>query len=705
MSRLREIDLQYVWHPFTQMKDFRADEDLIMVRGQGNYLYDEEGRRYFDATSSLWVTPHGHNHPALNAAVRHQVGKLAHSTLLGIGNEAAALLAERLVRVAPGRLSRVFYSDNGSTAVEVALKMAFQYHRHRGATGEQRSRFVSLANGYHGDTVGSVSVGGMDLFHSIFQPLLFHTHLAPSPNCYRCPFGREHPGCGLECVAAMGRILEAEGDAIAAVVVEPLIQGAGGMVIYPPEVLRGYAEAARRHGVLLIVDEVATGFGRTGTMFACERAGVVPDVICLGKALTAGTLSFAAAVAPEHVYEAFLADWVEFKTFFHGHTFTGNPLGCAVALANLDLVEAPDFLPRVRRVGEHLGRRLERLAESHPNVGDARLLGMMAGIELVADKGSRKPLPTESRTGHRVCLAAREAGVLARPLSDVLVLMPPLSATAAEVDHLVDALEYGIDRVVRGERCAAPRRQWQADPAGATLLEARHAAPAADAHRLLVTGTDTGVGKTVALMALARAAAARKHAVCAYKPVESGVADAPAGTTDRERLASVSTRPVPGPELSFGPPLSPHLAARLAGTEVPFEAIAEALQPEPLAAGVTLVEGAGGLLVPFAGDWTFADLARETGLAVLVVVGDKLGCLNHTLLTVRMVNDIGLPLAGVVLHRLVPGTIDPSQDYNEAELRRLLGDHFLGVIPYIEDLDDPAALAAAGEEVARRLWE
>jgi adenosylmethionine-8-amino-7-oxononanoate aminotransferase len=702
MTRLKSVDLQYVWHPFTQMRDFDPHENLIMVRGDGNYLEDDRGMRYLDATSSLWVNAHGHNHPVLNSAIRHQVGKLSHSTLLGIGNEASALLAQRLVEISPPSLTRVFYSDNGSTAAEVALKMAFQYHRHKGATGSQRSRFVSLREGYHGDTLGSVSVGGMDLFHAIFKPLLFHTYLAPSPNCYRCPFDASYPGCQMPCVGALEKLLAERGDEIAAVILEPLVQGAGGMVIYPPAVLRGYYEATRRHGVLFIVDEVATGFGRTGTLFACEQAGVEPDMMALAKALTGGYLPVAATLVAEEIYQTFMADWAEFKTFFHGHTFTGNPLGCAAALANLDLVTAPTFLPRVNAVARHLAERLDRLRD-HPNVGSIRQLGLMGGIELVAEKSSRKPLDWQLRTGHHVCLAAREAGVLARPLGDVLVLMPPLSSTDGEVDLLVDALEYGIDRVVRGGTAPVPHLMGAAHTGFSVLAEPPAAQRTSNNARLFVTGTDTGVGKTVVTMALAAACRRFGGAPVAYKPVESGVEGVAPAQTDRGRLASVADALVGAPEIALPLPLSPNVAARLAGVEVPFEELVVAVS-QAAPAGPLMVEGAGGLMVPCTDGWSFADLARRAGLGALVVVGDKLGCLNHTLLTVSMANSLGIAVAGVVLHRLEPEVTQVAQDHNGAELARLLGALYLGTVPYVEDLSDMSALADAGAEVAQRLW-
>ena len=707
MAALKDTDLRYVWHPFTQMRDFEPDEALVMVRGRGNYLYDEDGNRYFDATSSLWVNVHGHAHPGLNAALRRQVGRLAHSTLLGLGNEPSALLAEQLVEMAGGRLARVFYSDNGSTAVEVALKMAFQYHRHRGATGTRRSRFVSLSNGYHGDTVGAVSVGGMELFHSIFSPLLFHTYLAPSPSCHRCPFGLAHPGCGLACVTAMEELLDDKGDEIAAVVVEPLVQGAGGMVIYPPEVLKGYEQAARSRGVFLIVDEVATGFGRTGTMFACEQAGVQPDFMTVAKGLTGGYLPVAATLVSNEVYESFLADWKEFRAFFHGHTYTGNPLGCAAALANLELVRRPGFLDRVRGTGEHLEAcARERLGEN-PFVGSIRTLGMMGGIELVADRATGKSLPGRDRTGHRVCLEARRAGVLARPLGDVIVLMPPLSSSLGEVAHLVEALAWGIDRVLGKSGGSPPRFEVRCSPETGVMGEATAVVRVSGPTRVLVTGTDTGVGKTVVTACLAAALAQLPtQGVLCYKPVETGV---PAVRKDGDGsdgalLGRVSTARHDLPEFRLLRPLSPNIAARLDGMPVDFEAVASSIRHFADEGTVLLVEGAGGFLVPVTDQLTFADLAAEAELSVILVVGDKLGCINHTLLSVRAINDMGLCLAAVVVHPFQPGPADGSSLHNVAELRRILSDSVVLQIPYVDNLTDMAALARAGASAVATIW-
>jgi adenosylmethionine---8-amino-7-oxononanoate aminotransferase len=411
-------DRTHLWHPFTQQRGWVEEEPLIVERAEGTDLIDVDGRRYIDGVSSLWCNVHGHCHPRIDAAVRDQLDRVAHSTMLGLTHRPAIELARRLVELAPPGLTRVFYSDSGSTAAEIALKMAFQYWRQRGE--EQRSRFVALRMAYHGDTIGSVSAGGIDLFHSLYRPLLFDTLKA-------------EPGD----LADMERLLAAHEGEVAAVIMEPLVQGAAGMLVHPEGYLRGVRELCDRYGVLLILDEVATGFGRTGRMFACEHEGVAPDLLCLAKGITGGYLPLAATLATERIYEGFLGEFEEFRTFFHGHTYTGNPLACAAALATLDVFRDERTLDLLAPKIELLAELLEPLA-AHPAVREVRRCGFMTGIEL-AD------FPLAARMGHRVTLEARRRGAIVRPLGDVVVLMPPLSITEAELRRLVsitcDAIE------------------------------------------------------------------------------------------------------------------------------------------------------------------------------------------------------------------------------------------------------------------------
>lgn len=435
---LKQWDREFVWHPFTQMQGFREEDPLIISRGEGIYLYDIQGNRYLDGVSSLWANLHGHRRPELDQALTAQLNQVAHSTLLGIAHPPAILLARRLVELAPPGLSKVFYSDNGSTAVEVALKVAFQFWRNRGQT--QKQRFLKLSGGYHGDTLGAVSVGGIPIFHEIYRPLLFDTLEAPAPYCYRCSHLDD---CGQQCLTRLEELVAAHHQELAALIVEPVMQGAAGMIAQPPGYLAKVREVTRQHNVLLIADEVAVGFGRTGAMFACEHEGVSPDLLCLAKGITGGYLPLAATLATDEVYQAFLGAFEEFKTFFHGHTYTGNPLGAAVGLASLDIFAKDQVLAGLPAKTAQLAGRLEKMAE-HPHVGDIRQRGLMVGIELVADKTTREPFPLEQRVGHQVILAARKLGAILRPLGDVIVLMPPLCITAAELDVLCDITREAI---------------------------------------------------------------------------------------------------------------------------------------------------------------------------------------------------------------------------------------------------------------------
>lgn len=439
--RLLEQDLRHLWHPFTQQQVWPDDDPLIIERAEGNHLIDDLGRRYLDGVSSLWVTVHGHRKREIDEAVRAQLDRVAHSTLLGLSSVPAVELAAKLVAIAPGGLTRVFYSDSGSTSVEIAVKMAYQYWRQKGRP--EKRRFVALQEAYHGDTVGSVSVGGIDLFHATFRDLLFEVDRIPTPYEYRWPGPGE---CLEQCVRAAAELLERRGKEIAGLVVEPLVQGAAGMLVQPRGYLSRLAELCRRHEVLLICDEVATGFGRTGTMFAVEQEGVRPDLMCVAKGLTGGYLPLAATLATEEIYSAFLGGVAEKRTFFHGHTYTGNPLACAAALANLELFERERTLERMRPAMDALAEELARVAEL-PHAGEVRRRGMMLGVELVKDRRTKEEYAYGDRVGHRVCLAVRKRGVILRPLGSVVVLMPPLSLTVEEAHHLGGAVREAIVEV------------------------------------------------------------------------------------------------------------------------------------------------------------------------------------------------------------------------------------------------------------------
>jgi adenosylmethionine-8-amino-7-oxononanoate aminotransferase len=432
-AELAASDRRHIWHPFTQQQGWgEEDPPVVIEHAEGCNLIDTDGNVYIDGVSSLWCNVHGHCHPAIDAAIRAQLDRVAHSTMLGLSHAPAIELAEALVAIAPPGLTRVFYSDSGSTAVEVALKMAFQWCKQQGEA--QRTRFIGLENAYHGDTLGAVSVGGIDLFHSIYRPLLFETSQARAGDA-----------------AHLAELLERQGDEVAAVIVEPLVQGAAGMLMQPDGYLRRVRELCHAHGVLLICDEVATGFGRTGRMFACQHEDVTPDLLCVGKGLTGGYMPLAATLTTERIYQGFLGRYDEFRTFFHGHTFTGNPLGCAAGIATLETFERERTLETLGPKIELLARMLEHRVATLPVVAEIRQRGFMVGIEL-AER------PPEERMGHRVTMAARRRGAIIRPLGDVVVLMPPLAISESDLSRLVSVTAAAIAEAASEQLSAAATR-------------------------------------------------------------------------------------------------------------------------------------------------------------------------------------------------------------------------------------------------------
>lgn len=444
-EQIERWDREHYWHGFTQMAEY---EPWIVDRAHGCTLVTLDGKEYLDGVSSLWCNVHGHRHPRLDAAVREQLDRVAHVTSLGGGNTTTIKLARRLAEIAPGDLNHVFFSSDGSSSVEVAIKMALQYWQQCETPRPKKTRYVALGEAYHGDTLGSVSMGGVDRFHATFRPLLFDVLRLPVPETYRLPESVT-PETALEYHLGQAEaLLRERHEEIAAVVIEPLVQGAAGMVMHPPGYLRGMRELTQKYEVLLVADEVAVGMGRTGTMFASEQEEVVPDLLCLAKGLTGGYLPMAVTLASQRVYQAFLGEYAEMKTFFHGHTYGGNPLASAVALATLDVFEDEQTLanlqPKIARMSEHLARIAE-----HPHVGSARQRGFMAGIELVQDRASKTPFPWQERRGLRVCDHARTEGVWLRPLGDVVVLMPPLAVSLEELDRILLAAEHGIEVATR----------------------------------------------------------------------------------------------------------------------------------------------------------------------------------------------------------------------------------------------------------------
>ncbi len=482
MNLLARLDRQHFWHPFTQMGDWAKSEPVIIVRGKGAVLTDSRGREYLDANSSIWTNLHGHNHPGINTAITRQLDKISHSSTLGLTNEPAALLSEKLVRVANppfvssrenGRpnlpLNKVFFSDDGSTAMEVALKLAYEFTRRNGRSS--RPRFLSLQGAYHGDTVGAVAMGHIDLFHRAYRGLLFKTDRVMSPYCYRCRFNRakpermdarEYKKCNWECLQALETKFQAQqkrGNSYAGFVFEPLIQGAAGMIPQPEGWLGRATKIARGHGSLLIADEVMTGFGRAGTkslnpasppLFACQRESVQPDFLAVAKGLTGGYLPMAATLTTQKVFDSFLGEYDEFKTFFHGHSYTGNQLGASAALANMEILKTRASF-RARQELETLFRTGLQGLWRHAHVGDIRQVGLIAGIELVKNWRTREPFDLRERAGIRVCEVMTQLGVLTRPIGNVVVLMPPYCTTSRQLDRMITVLSQAISRTLEKE--------------------------------------------------------------------------------------------------------------------------------------------------------------------------------------------------------------------------------------------------------------
>jgi adenosylmethionine-8-amino-7-oxononanoate aminotransferase len=449
-EELERWDREVVWHAFTQMAEY---EPFIIERAQGCVLVDIDGREYLDGVSSLWCNVHGHRHPHLDEAIRRQLDQVAHVTSLGCSHPTTIRLAKRLVDLAPSGLEHVFFAGDGASAVEVGLKMAFQYWRQvddprSDAPNQQRTRFLALNNAYHGDTLGSVSVGGVARFHEMFRPLLFDVLRLPAPDTYRLPPGVEASGAREHYLAQLESALERHHRELAGVVLEPLVQGAAGMVMHPEGFLRGVRDLTRRYDVLLIADEVATGFGRTGTLFACQQEDVTPDILCVGKGLTGGYLAMSATLTTSRIWDAFLGTYAQSRTFFHGHTYGGNPLASAVALATLEVFEREQTLAGIPGKAARLSDGLAALRD-HPRVGDVRQRGLIAAVELVRDKRLREPYAWTERRGQRVCRHALSHGVWLRPLGDVIVIMPPLSISEDQLDRICLAVRQGIDQATQ----------------------------------------------------------------------------------------------------------------------------------------------------------------------------------------------------------------------------------------------------------------
>jgi adenosylmethionine-8-amino-7-oxononanoate aminotransferase len=658
---LEELDRSYLWHPFTPMREWLAEPPLVIERADGNELIDTQGRRYLDGVSSLWVNVHGHAHPAISAAIAEQLAKVAHSTLLGLASTPSILLAQKLVAIAPPGLARVFFSDSGSTAVEVALKIAFQFQQLRGLS--RRVKFLALRNAYHGDTIGSVSLGGIDTFHRIFQPLLFHTlHVSPT-------------------IDELHQAFADHGHELAAFVLEPLVQGAAGMLLSPPGFLREARSLCCKHDVLLVADEVATGFGRTGTMFACQQEGVAPDLLALAKGLSGGYLPVAATMVSDVVFRQFLGLREERLTFFHGHSFGGNALGCAAALASLDLFEREQTLanlpPKIATLRARLNQKIAHL----PHVFEIRQKGLMVGIEL--RRSDSQPYSPEDAIGARVCRIVRRHGVILRPLGSVVVLMPPLSITVDQIDRLVDATAAAIV-----EAASEP------SPAHSVPLSPPSQPRPAPLRGIFLVGTDTGVGKTTVAVGLLALARARGLAPVPFKPVETGAAPDP---EDALRLRCAAARSDLAREIicpyAFSPPVAPALAAEQASTRLTLSELLAAARRAAAFGDFLLVESAGGVLSPYSEDLTAADLAAALGLPVLLVARNALGTINHSALAIAELRRRHLPLTGVLFVDTTAAST-PDRAHNPRLVRALTGVPVLGTLPFLPH-PTPDGIAAA----------
>ncbi len=445
-KELVRTDQENLWHPFTQMQEWAHEEPIIIEKGEGPYLIDIQGRKYLDGISSLWANVFGHRRREIDQAIQKQLKKIAHSTLLGLAHVPSILLTQELRAILPAGLEHVFYSDDGSTAIEAALKICYQYHRQKPTPEKQRILFLKFTNAYHGDTMGAVSIGGISLFHQTYRSLLFRTKALPYPNCYRCPYDKNPKNCGGYCLEKTKLKIRQNHKKVAGIIVEPMIQGAAGMITMPRGFLTGLAETARFYKIPLIADEVATGFGRSGRMFACQHERVVPDIICAAKSLTGGYLPLAITAVSQTIYRTFLGPYRDFKTFFHGHTYTGNPLGCAAALATLKIFEKECVIEKLQKKILILKKGLRRFWKLK-HVGDIRQLGMMIGIELVQNRFTKAPYPLEQRIGHQVTLVARKGGLILRPLGNVIVILPPYICSAAQLKTILNITYEAIQKV------------------------------------------------------------------------------------------------------------------------------------------------------------------------------------------------------------------------------------------------------------------
>lgn len=444
MSNWIEKDLQYLWHPYTQMKDCLTNPPILIEKAKGIKLFDDKGNFYYDTIASWWCNVHGHNHPKIKTAIKKQLDKFEHVLFAGFTHKPAITLAQKLTEITPQSLTRVFYTDNGSCAVEAALKLSFQYWQNVGK--KTKTKFLSLESGFHGDTLGAMSVSGIDQFNAVFSPMFFDSFKVPCPNCYRCPMGKDRDSCNLQCTEPIEQILKTNHDEIAAMILEPLLMAAAGMIVYPKEYLQKVAQLTKKYNVHLILDEVATGFGRTGQMFACQHANVSPDFMCLSKGITSGYLPFAATLTTDEIYSAFYDDYKTAKAFMHGHTYTANPLGCAAAIASLQLFEDENTLEKLQEKIHILQKGVERTSD-FPYVGNVRGIGMAWAIEIVKDKKTKATFPAERRIGIEIYKKGLEKNLLLRPLGNIIYLFPPLCITKPQLNYVLKNLRQIINDI------------------------------------------------------------------------------------------------------------------------------------------------------------------------------------------------------------------------------------------------------------------
>ena len=444
MNRWQERDLKYIWHPCSQMKDYEDFPPIVIERGKGAYLFDVEGKAYLDAVSSWWVNLFGHSNDSINRAVQDQLKKLEHVIFANFSHKSAIDLAEEIVRITPPGLNKVFFADNGSAAVEVALKMSFHYHQQTGHP--RKTRFAAITDAYHGETLGALSVGDLDLYSKIYKPLMLNTLKATGPDCFRCPYGKERNDCDAECFADMERMVLAHHEEICGVIIEPLVQCAAGMKVYPPRYLQKLRNLCSQYNIHFIADEIAVGFGRTGKMFACEHAAVSPDILCLSKGITAGYMPLSLALATDEIYDAFYGDYLDLKAFMHSHSYTGNAMACGIACEVLRIFREEEVLAKNTVKSKMISDKVGRLAAGHPYVGEYRHLGMIGALELVEERATKRPFDWQRRVGYGIYRLALAKGVLLRPLGNVIYFMPPYVVEEPDIDRMVTVAFEAINQ-------------------------------------------------------------------------------------------------------------------------------------------------------------------------------------------------------------------------------------------------------------------